>query len=374
MENSGIGMLKLRASAGNPGNQNFNDYISERVYTYRAGNPNKFGTAMIVSVFGNKDLKWQKTMDHNVGLDFSAFNNKLRINFDWYYKDTDPLLVYIGIPASTGVTSRPYNLGSQRTKGMNVTVNYQIIAKHDLMWSVNLSARSVKSEYYGLGDSLEKYNESNRASNSLYRFHDGGSPNDLWAVRSMGIDPGTGYEIFVTLDGTQTFNYDKSNEVVVGNTEPDAEGVFGSRIYYKGFSLNFNFRYRLGGQAYMSALYDKVENVERFSNARGRWFNQDKRALYDRWKNPGDDSKFLNIKAQANPITSRFVMDNNVLSGESITLSYETQAAWVRRIGASSVTFSAYMNDIFRISSIKNERGIEYPFARSVSFSIGLRF
>lgn len=374
MEGTGVDMLKIRASVGNPGNQNFNDYISERVYSYTTGNPNKFGTAMIVSIFGNSDLKWQKTLDNNIGFDFAGFNNRLKVSFDYYYKETNPLLVYIGVPTSTGVNTIPYNLGAQRTKGMNLSANYNIIVKNDVMWSVNATVRSVKSTYHGLGNSLEKYNDNNRGSNSLYRFYDGGSSNDLWAVRSLGIEPGTGREMFMKKDGTETFDYDRNDEVIVGNTEPDAEGIIGSRVSYKGFSFSFNIRYRLGGQALMSALYDKVENVERLGGGMGKWYNQDKRALYDRWQNPGDDSKFISIKASANPITSRFVMDNNVISGESISLSYETQAPWVRYIGASSMNFGAYMNDIFRISTIKNERGIEYPFARSVSFSIGLRF
>lgn len=366
--------LKLRASIGNPGNQNFNDYISERVYSYTIGNSNKFGTAMLVSIFGNSNLKWQKTLDSNVGFDLAVFQNKLKINLDYYNKETDPLLLYIGTPSSTGVTSVPTNLGLQRTKGFNISTNYQIIGNKDVLWSVNASARSVKSTYQGLGNSLEKFNENNRASNSLYRFTDGASPNDLWAVRSKGIDPGTGKEIFVKLDGTETFDYDYADEQVIGNTEPDVEGVFGSRMSYKGFSFSFNLRYRLGGQAYMNSLYNKVENVERFSGGMSKWYNQDKRALYDRWKNPGDNSMFLGIKEAANPISSRFIMDNNILSGESITLSYQTQAPWIRRIGASDLKLNAYMNDIFRISTIKNERGIEYPFARSVSFSVGLRF
>ena len=374
MANSGFTMLKLRASMGNPGNQNFDDYISERVYVYQPGNPNKFDTAMIVKIFGNKNLKWQKTLDRNIGFDLEALDRRLRINFDYYHKETDPLLVYIGIPSSTGVGAIPYNLGMQRTKGMTATFNYQIIRRQDFMWSVNINARSNKSTYHDFGDSLEKYNESNRASNSLSRYYDGGSPSDLWAVRSLGIDPGTGREIFVKLDGTYTFGYDKKDEVVVGNTESDVEGIIGTRFYYKGFSLNVGLRYRLGGQAFMRALYDKVENVDRFDRAMGKWHNQDKRALYDRWKNAGDDAKFLGITQSANPITSRFVMDNNVLVGESISLSYETQADWLKTVGVSSMNFSAYMNDIFRLSTIKNERGIEYPYARSVSFSIGLRF
>ena len=73
-------------------------------------------------------------------------------------------------------------------------------------------------------------------------------------------------------------------------------------------------------------------------------------------------------------MSSRFVRDNNLLRGESFSIGYETQAPWLRKVGASSMTLRAYMNDLFNISSIKEERGIDYPFARSVSFSLGLRF
>ena len=73
-------------------------------------------------------------------------------------------------------------------------------------------------------------------------------------------------------------------------------------------------------------------------------------------------------------MSSRFVRTENTLAGESISIGYESNAKWVRYIGAEGITFRAYMNDIFRISTVKNERGIDYPFARSVSMSLGLRF
>ena len=155
------------------------------------------------------------------------------------------------------------------------------------------------------------------------------------------------------------------------NTEPKVEGVIGTSFYYKGFSASINLRYRLGGQIFMQTLYDKVENL----SASKKWENLDKRALYDRWKQPGDEAKFKSIaESEVTPMSSRFVEDNNVLSGESISLGYETTNKWLRHIGASSFNVRAYMNDIFRISTVKNERGLSYPFARSVSFSVGLTF
>ena len=361
--------LKIRASIGNPGNQNFNDYISLMVYRYNLENPNIFGPSMLIEHFGNSGLDWQKTIDKNIGFDLAMYGNRLKVNFDYFHKVTNPLLVHIGTPSSTGVTSLPTNLGKQITEGMTAIASGQIISSRDIVWLINGNIRMIKSRYEDIGDLLNKYNLENYGT-SLMRYYDGGSPNDLWAVRSQGIDPATGREVFITKEGTETFLYDYADEVKVGNTEPDMEGTFGTSFRYKGLSVAFSFRYRLGGQAFMSTLYNKVENIaERFEN-------QDKRALHDRWKNPGDQAKFMGVWVNNARyyMSSRFVMDNNVLSGESISVSYETQADWLRYIGASSLTFNGYMNDIFRISSIKNERGISYPFAHSVSFSLGLRF
>ena len=74
-------------------------------------------------------------------------------------------------------------------------------------------------------------------------------------------------------------------------------------------------------------------------------------------------------------MSSRFIEKENTFSCNSINIGYRTtNADWLKYIGASAINFTAYMNDIFRISSIKEERGTSYPFERSVSFSIGLNF
>ena len=366
----GISLLKLRASIGNPGNQNFDDYISTRIYTYNTDNMNIFGSSAIVSNLGNRNLEWQKTLDRNIGFDIIFLDNRLRVNFDYFNKRTDPLLVQIGTASSTGVKTLPRNVGKQITEGITLTMNYSIIRREDMFWSVNMNLRHQTSEYKEMSEVLTKYNLDNRNRN-LTRYYDGGSPSDLWAVRSCGIDPATGREIFLDKNGEQTFVHNYDDEVVVGNSDPKVEGVIGTSFYYKGFSASINLRYRLGGQIFMQTLYDKVENL----SSSKKWENLDKRALYDRWKQPGDQAKFKSIaSSEVTPISSRFVEDNNVLSGESISLGYESTAPWLKHIGASSMSVRAYMNDIFRISTVKNERGLSYPFARSVSFSLGVTF
>ncbi|MDR0544232.1 MAG: SusC/RagA family TonB-linked outer membrane protein [Odoribacteraceae bacterium] len=367
----GVSLLKLRASVGNPGNQNFNDYISTRIYSYNYEISNPFGSSVIINTPGNRNLEWQKTLDRNIGVDLIVLQERLRVNVDYFNKKTDPLLVFIGMPSSIGATSVPQNLGEQVTKGITLNANCTILRRNDLNWAVNMNTRHLKSEYREINQSLDKYNQENKSRN-LTRYYDGASPTDLWAVRSAGIDPATGREVFLNKNGNQTFLHDYDNETVVGNSEPKVDGVIGSSFHYRGITMAVNLRYRLGGQVFMHTLYEKVENISK-SNV---LLNQDKRALYDRWKNPGDNAKFKSISmSDTTPISSRFVEDNNILAGESISISYETTTArWLKTIGASSMTFRGYMNDIFRISTVKNERGIDYPFARSVSMSLGIRF
>ena len=116
--------LKLRASIGNPGNQNFSSYQSYTTYVFNNWNQHAFGASMIVSNFGNPDLEWQKTMDRNVGFDLTMWNNRFNVNFDYYDKETDPLLASISVPSSVGVTEVMTNIGGQRTQGVSGTVKY----------------------------------------------------------------------------------------------------------------------------------------------------------------------------------------------------------------------------------------------------------
>ena len=104
-------------------------------------------------------------------------------------------------------------------------------------------------------------------------------------------------------------------------------------------------------------------------------YNQDKRALYDRWTTPGQNAQYKGISLiQKTEKSSRFVMDENTLSGESFNVGYEFTQPFIKRAGLSALTLQANMNDIFRISSVKSERGIDYPFARTVSFSLSATF
>ena len=73
-------------------------------------------------------------------------------------------------------------------------------------------------------------------------------------------------------------------------------------------------------------------------------------------------------------MSSRFVLDNNVFTLESISVGYDTSARWLQKIRVQGASIRLYANNIWRIASVKEERGIEYPFSNSISMSISLRF
>lgn len=371
-KNGILNYLKLRYSVGNPGNANLNAKMANSIYTYYTQYPNMFGLAALISSWGNSGLKWQRTNEHNVGIDIEMFHNRLRLSTDFFIKKTDPLLLSIDFPPSTGITQVPMNIGAMKNIGTTFTGSYIIIRKPDMNWTVNANLRHIRTTYYNIGDLLEKYNEKGRTNQTLTRYYDGASNTALYAVRSAGIDPMTGNEIFIRKDGSYTFKWDSADEVICGDSTPDVEGAFGTSFYWKGFSVNAIFSYRYGGQAFLSTLFNKVENI---SDVQVK-YNQDKRALYDRWQKPGDIAKFKRIDdTSTTNMSSRFIADDNTLELSTVSVGYETTAGkWLQSIGASSFNIRIYGNNLFRLSTIKEERGIDYPFSRRISASVGIRF
>lgn len=366
--------LKFRANIGSTGNQSFgNSIVTTSVYGFN-NITNIFGQGVFLQTLDNPDLKWQTTLDSSFGLEGTFFNNRLNIEYNIFNKKTDPLVVSIDLPSSTGVNAYPLNAGNLNTKGMEVNLRFSPIynIENEIVWTIGYTALLLDSKYDGFNQTLNSLNENEITSQSLIRFRDGFSPDDIWAVPSLGIDPANGREVFATKEGGTSYEYSSNDEIVIGSTRPDVEGVISSNFRIKNFSLGLNLRYRLGGDIYNYALYNKVENI----SSEGITQNQDVRALFDRWKNPGDITRFKSISiTDFTPISSRFIQKENVILGESINLAYDfSNSKWVDHLGLSRLRLSAYMNDIFRISTVKVERGIEYPFARAISFSLNASF
>jgi TonB-linked SusC/RagA family outer membrane protein len=366
-------MLKLRVAYGNPGNNNqaFDTFL---VYSYNTNHQNLFGLGAHVLSYGNVDLDWQKTNDFTLGLDLALLDGRVSAVFDYYRKVTDPLIIEIGMAPSTGKASLVANLGRNTITGLTFKIDTRVIddRERDLRWNINAHGYHETSEFSRIGNSLDRFNNELR-NTSIHRYRDGASASDIWTVPSAGIDPMTGQEIFIKKDGTYTFTYNVSDEVVCGNTLADLEGVIGTTFYYRGLTLSAHFRYSFGGDHFNNELYNRIENIGDQTDR----YNQDKRAYYDRWKQPGDIARYRDIRLRGitNPKSSRYIQKNNYLSGESISAGYTFYGrTWLAARGIDNIILNATLNDIFRYSTVKAERGINYPFARAVSLSMNITF
>ncbi|NQX38476.1 SusC/RagA family TonB-linked outer membrane protein [Pedobacter steynii] len=372
LQNSSVGLLRLRGNVGTTGNQGFASISSISTYGY-ATNTNILGQGVSVLSFGNENLEWQKTLQTSVGIDLSMFNNRLSATLNAYDKYSNPLVVFINPPSSTGISGYATNAGNLTTKGLEANVRFSpYFRPNGLTWSIGLLASMVRSKYGNFNNILNSVNSQQLANNSLIRYTDGHSPDDIWAVESAGIDPGTGRELFINAQGEYTFTYNVNDIKVVGNSRPDIEGVISSNLSYKGFQFGVNLRYSFGGDLFNEALYNKVENID----INSLYLNQDKRALYSRWQDVGDRAQFKGISlTDRTPISSRFVQRNNFIVGESFNVGYWiNDTRLMKKLGIKSVRFNVYMNDIFRVASVKAERGIDYPFANTISSSLNVSF
>ncbi|UYQ94501.1 SusC/RagA family TonB-linked outer membrane protein [Chitinophaga horti] len=370
-----IDLLRLRGNIGTSGNQALGSFASSSIFKYE-NHLSIFGQGLYLDQLGNPDLEWQNTRSTSVGIDAALFGNRLMLTLNAYEKLSSPLITSASVPASTGTSVMPFNVGKMRTKGAEAILRFSPVYRpqQNMVWTIGYTGGMYTSKYDGVSNALKTLNETAQASASLLRYTDGYSPDELWAVTSLGIDPATGKEVFEKKNGERTFIYDPQDIVPQGNGRPEIEGVLSSNLNMKGFLLGINLRYSIGNYIFNRALYNKVENISRGALQ----YNQDKRALELRWKQPGDEAQFRSISiTDVTPLSSRFVQRENYLSGESINAGYEflpKYHPWLRKSGLQGLRINAYMNDIFRLSNIRAERGIDYPFSNALACSVNLYF
>ena len=217
--------MKLRASIGNPGNQSFDSAQSLLTYSFQYGSMNYFGLGAVLAQIGNPDLEWQITVDKNIGLDVTLFNKRFSLTADYYYKVTDPLLIKVSTPLSSGTETYMTNAGEQVSQGLTASVTYYIFQNFEerFSWMIRANVRTQKTRIDKIGNKLSTLNSSGKGSNTV-RYYDGADPDDIWAVKSAGIDPSNGKELFYAKDGSYTYDFSYDDEVICGNTRPTWRG------------------------------------------------------------------------------------------------------------------------------------------------------
>lgn len=373
--NKNIQLLKLRASIGYLGNISFDPYQALTTYTYNNRINYIVGAGSVPLAIGNPELKWERTLSKNVGLDLTLFKNRWDLTFDAYQKTTDNLLLDVSLAPSIGAVTARQNVGEVENNGIEFQTRVVPIQTKDLQWSLSLNYSYNRNKVKKVSDALKALNQKNLGVDSLNRgttplplYEEGESLTALKVVPSAGIDPATGKEIFIKRDGTYTFTYDPNDRRVFGDTSPWAYGSLTSYLMYKGFSLNANFGYSLGATVYNATLASRVEGTKKEQNA-------DRRVLESRWKQAGDVTRYRDIASTESPYqTSRFIQKEYYFTLRSLSLAYETEATWVKKLHTRRARVELLANDLFYLSTVKRERGLDYPFARSVEMSLRLSF
>ncbi|MVZ66175.1 SusC/RagA family TonB-linked outer membrane protein [Sphingobacterium sp. DK4209] len=257
-----INSLILRANIGTSGNQSFGSFLSANVYNLSPYS-NYFGIGFIQNQIGNPMLEWQKTFQSSLGLELVMFENRLSSRINLYRKVTDPLIVAVDLPSSNGTASYPMNLGSLAINGMEVELGFSPIVNkaRRIVWNVGLTGSLLKGKYGEFGSIINSLNDEQISSSSIQRYEEGRSPDDLWAYKSLGIDPSNGKEVFLTAADSYTYDYFEANYRVVGNARPMVEGVLSNNLRLKNFTLNASIRYNLGSSRFNNALYALTSRV-----------------------------------------------------------------------------------------------------------------
>lgn len=366
-----VNILKIRGSAGYTGKVNFSSYQALTTYQYQNDLAYLNGIGAIPITIGNPDLKWERTMNYNVGLDVSFWDRRVNLIADLYLRKTTDLLIDKSVAPSTGVLTGKENLGEMENKGIEVRADAYAIRNNVWSWQIGANLSHNKNKILKISNALHKQNEQNNAMDAsipLPQFVEGESTTALKVVQSGGIDAATGQEIFIKRNGERTFIYSPIDKITVGDQFPKVYGNIFTNLRYKQVSVAAYFGLTTGGYIYNTTRANKIEGSD-------PKYNADKRVFEDRWKQPGDITKYRDIADSSLPkVTSRFVEKENTFTLDRLNVAYDFSNHVAKKIGASKLSFVVSMNDVFRISSVRMERGTSYLYSRGVDFNINVVF
>lgn len=371
--------LVFRASYGVTGEQNFSPSDAIEYYSF-SGTMRPYASfpvlGALLSGLNNTALGWAKTHNTSASVDLGFWKNRVNLSVNYYDNITKELLTDYDLAPSTGYPTMVMNAGELQNKGFDATLN--VIAAQNLrkefFWTVSANANRNRNKILKLSDYLKKVNEEQMQSASapLPQFHEGQSTTTLYVVRSLGVDPVTGKEVYLKRDGTKTFTWDANDKVPVGDTNPKISGTFSTNINWRDFSCVFGFTYRYGGVLYNQTLVDKIEN-------QNVAYNLDNRAGQGRWEKPGDITSYVGFSPTGanTPASTRFLMKDNEVRFATISAGYRLTGDKFKGLGKAGIdvlSLNFTTNDIARLSPIRMERGLDYPFARSYTLSMSIMF
>lgn len=366
--------IKFRYSYGVTGSLNFSAYQALTTYAYDQDALYTNITGMTLKGLGNPNLKWQNTQQHNWGLDINAFDQRIGFVFNYYRKTTENLIGEASLPYSNGYTTYTENFGTVRNIGYDAQVSLNVIRNNykQFSWFVGFGAYHNENILVELSEAIKEANEQwetqNYSGGTLYQYREGESMDELYVLKSPGVDPLTGEVLYEDPETGNVSSYvGTMRKVAVGSSLPRVNGRVSSSLRYKGFMLDLVFSVRLGAKK----LNNSLMSVE---NAYVR-YNVGERVLDTRWQQPGDITAFKSIASEDNTFPNdRFVFTERTLTLSNVNLSYQFPQKMLEGLHINQMNLSASIADVFYLSNIKMERGTDYPYAIRPTLNLSVTF
>lgn len=338
--------LRLRASYGSNGTlpsdyYGYMDLVSFG-YAYNAK------PGLLESQLGNKNLKWEKNYNLNLGIDFRLFD-RVGVTAEYYRRQTSDLLMNMDLSMVTGFNSILTNTGEVENTGIEVDIHADIVREKALTWTSSLNFGHNKNKIVDLGG-------QEQIVGSYYIRKVGHAYHQYYVKEFAGINPETGYPQYYVNDPDKpgdrsiTEKSADANYIMHKSPDPKLSGGWSNSLRYKWFDLNFMLTYTLGGYSYDYGA-SKVEHA-------GKSEKGAIQALYrDRWKQPGDVTDiemFMvgNPYSMASVVSSRRIHSTDHLRLKSLTFGISLPKQLVKKAyldnvrlffsGSNLLTWAAY--------------------------------
>jgi TonB-linked SusC/RagA family outer membrane protein len=368
-----LNIAQLAVSTGTSGNSSIPNYDHLALVGGGANYNDNMGIYPLQS--GNEDLGWEKLWTTNVALHL-GFWHRINLDVEFYNKHTSDMLMSVPVSyADKGEGFRWDNIGAMVNRGVELQLNATLISlpHQEFSWDVSANVSYNRNKITELYNGLNEY-ELSTTGTKLVVGHPVG---EFYINRYAGVNPANGDALWYTKDGEITTEFNESDKVMIGkNYIAPWQGGFGTSLYWKGLTLSAQF----------SWVADRwmINNDRFFEESNGLYsaYNQSRRLLYDRWKEPGDvtDIPRYGVTPQ---IDSRFLEDASFLRLKNVMLSYALPSKLLRKsnfftsariyIQAQNLlTFTAFIG--IDPESSSNAYKAQYPMSRQYSMGIDLTF
>ncbi|PWN70552.1 SusC/RagA family TonB-linked outer membrane protein [Chryseobacterium phosphatilyticum] len=313
-----LSLLKLRASIGTRGYNNINLNLNNILMS--GGIYGTFPTIVSNANYGNPDLKWEVTKSQNYGAEFGFLKNRIKGTIDYFIdKKKDFILSIPNFSSEGGAYSTNINAGDLSNKGLEISLSADIIKSANFNWSVraNTSIMSYKLNKLRNGETERIY--------GINILREGYEPFSFFLVKSAGINPNNGNEVYYTKDGNTTEIYNSNDAVLIDGKSPlpNLFGGFGTSLNYKGFDLQADFTYKSGNYTYnymaLNMLnYSNGTNSNMRSDAANYWTAPGQTNVLPRPSNPTNAPGGIT----GLQTTDRFLQDASFIRLRNVSIGY----------------------------------------------------